>query len=83
MGLAILVLGLAVFIGPHVLVSLRDARAHIIERVGLGAYKGLFSVVSVAGIALIAYGFSWYRATGWIEVWQPPAFMRHVTIALM
>ena len=83
MGLAILVLGLAVFLGPHVLVSQRDARARIIRQVGEGPYKGLFSVVSVIGIALIAYGFSWYRATGWIEVWHPPTFMRHVTIPLM
>jgi uncharacterized membrane protein len=83
MGLAILVLGLAVFIGPHVLVSLRDSRAYLVGRLGLGPYKGLFSLVSILGIVLIAYGFARYRATGWIEVWHPPGFMRHVTLVLM
>ncbi|HLN09055.1 MAG TPA: NnrU family protein [Xanthobacteraceae bacterium] len=83
MGLAVLVLGLVVFIGPHVLVSLRDTRALIVKRLGQGAYKGLFAIASIVGIALIAYGFSEYRATGWIQVWNPPRFMRHVTVALM
>ncbi len=83
MGLAVLVLGLVVFIGPHVLVSLRDTRALIVKRLGQGAYKGLFAIASIVGIALIAYGFSEYRATGWIQVWNPPGFMRHVTVALM
>src|ERR1700674_331217 len=83
MGLAVLVLGLAVFIGPHVLVSLRDTRARIVARLGEGAYKGLFSLVSIVGIVLIAYGFAGYRAGGLIDIWHPPTFMRHVTVALM
>jgi uncharacterized membrane protein len=29
------------------------------------------------------WGFADYRATGWIDVWHPPAFMRHVTVGLM
>lgn len=83
MGLAILVLGLVVFVSPHVLVSRRKTRARIIARLGLGPYKGLFSLVSILGIALIAYGFAQYRATGWVQIWHPPGFMRHVTVALM
>src|SRR6266571_1358720 len=42
---------------------------------------GLF--ILVLGILLIGYGFALYRATGWIDVWQPPAWTRHVTVALM
>jgi uncharacterized membrane protein len=79
MGLAIMILGLAVFIGAHVLVALREQRAGVIARLGEGTYKGLFSLVSVIGIVLIAVGFARYRAAGIIDVWYPPSWMRHVT----
>jgi uncharacterized membrane protein len=83
MGLAILILGLAVFLGVHVLVTCRAQRASVIARMGEGAYKGLFSVASLIGIILIAFGFARYRATGWIDVWNPPTWTRHVTVALV
>ena len=62
MGLVILILGLAVFIGAHVFVTQRDARAAAIVRLGEGPYKGLFSLVSLIGIVLIVWGFARYRA---------------------
>jgi uncharacterized membrane protein len=83
MGLAILILGLATFIGSHVFVSLRDERAKLIVRFGELPYKGLFSLVSVLGLVLIVYGFALYRRTGLIPVWYPPDFLRHVSEALM
>jgi uncharacterized membrane protein len=43
----------------------------------------MFALTSVAGVVLIAWGFALYRRTGWIDVWYPPAFMRHITIGLM
>jgi uncharacterized membrane protein len=83
MGLAIMILGLAVFIGAHGFVTYRDRRAALIARIGEGAYKGLFSLVSIAGVLLIAWGFARYRATGWVDVWYPPAWTRHITVTLM
>src|SRR5881296_3031966 len=50
MGLAILILGLAIFIAPHVLVSLREERAKLIVRFGERPYKGLISLVAAAYI---------------------------------
>jgi len=82
MGLAILILGLAVFLATHVFVTFRDARAALIARLGLG-YRALFALVSIAGLALIIYGYGDYRSHGLIPVWTPPAFMRHITIGLM
>jgi uncharacterized membrane protein len=82
-GLAILVLGLAVFIGGHALTMARGARAACVERIGEAPYKIVYSLVSLVGIVLIVWGYSRYRAAGLIEVWQPPAFMRHVTVALV
>ena len=83
MGLGILILGLAVFLATHVFVSFREARANIIERVGLSLYRSLFAIVSLAGLALIVWGYAQYRAHGLIQLWSPPAFMRHITIGLV
>ncbi|HEX7792135.1 MAG TPA: NnrU family protein [Afipia sp.] len=83
MGLLILIAGLALFLGVHTLTTLRGARAAAIARLGEGGYKIVYALVSVAGIALAAWGFSLYRATGWINVWYPPIAMRHIALALM
>ena len=78
-----LVVGLIVFIGAHVFVTMRAQRAAVIARIGEGPYKGLMALVSLVGIILISYGFGAYRASGYIVVWEPPAWTRHVTVALM
>jgi len=83
MGLAIMILGLVVFLGGHVFITMRGHRAAAIARFGEGRYKGLFSLAAVIGIVLIGYGFAYYRATGWIDIWIPPSWTRHVTDALV
>lgn len=83
MGLGILVLGLAVFLATHVFVSFREARAGVIERVGLPLYRGLFAIVSLVGLALIIWGYAQYRTHDLTQVWSPPTFMRHITIGLV
>jgi uncharacterized membrane protein len=83
MGLAIMILGLAVFIGGHAFVTFRAQRAAAVARMGELPYKGIFSLVALAGIILISYGFSQYRGAGLIELWHPPAWTRHLTVALM
>jgi uncharacterized membrane protein len=82
MGLAVLILGLVVFLGAHLFVTRRDARASAIARLG-NAYRLLFALVSAIGLILIIWGYGLYRQTGWIDIWSPPAFMRHITIGLM
>jgi uncharacterized membrane protein len=83
MGLAIEILGLVVFLGAHVFVSMRGEREALIGRLGRGPYLGLFSLVSIVGLVLIGYGFALYRAEGFISVWYPPAWTRHIVEALM
>ncbi|MHC2335095.1 NnrU family protein [Bradyrhizobium sp. USDA 4454] len=83
MGLLVMILGLVLFLGIHVLTSLRDLRAGIVTAMGEGAYKGVYSLVSFAGLALIIWGFGHYRATGWIDVWTPPTAFKHIAVALM
>src|SRR5690348_14682004 len=83
MGLTIMVAGLVLFLGIHLVTTRRDLRARLIASWGEGPYKIGFSLVSAIGLALIVWGFATYRATGWIDVWSPPRMMRHITEALM
>jgi uncharacterized membrane protein len=83
MGLLVLVLGLGVFFGTHALTAFRAQREEIIERVGLGTYKAVYSLVSLIGLVLIGHGYALYRASGYIDIWYPPAWTRHVTVLLM
>lgn len=79
----VLILGLIVLLGGHTLTTLREIRTRLVERLGLGPYKGLHSLVAIVGFALIVWGFSRYRAEGLITIWTPPAWTRHLTILLM
>jgi uncharacterized membrane protein len=82
-GLAEEILGLVVFLAAHVFVTMRDRRAALVARIGEWPYRGLFSVVAIVGILLIAYGFAAYRAAGMIYLWYPPAWTRHIVVVLM
>ena len=79
----LLILGLVLLLGAHTFTTRRAARAAAVERLGEGPYKGLYSLVSLLGLALIVYGFRTYREAGYIQVWDPPTGMRHLTLLLM
>ncbi|MGZ5827647.1 MAG: NnrU family protein [Xanthobacteraceae bacterium] len=83
MGLDVLIAGLAVFLGVHLFITRRSARANLIARLGEGPYKGLFSLVSLAGFVLIIVGFGLYRRTGWIDIWTPPSWTRYLATPLV
>jgi uncharacterized membrane protein len=83
MGLAFEILGLAIFLGAHVFVTMRDRRAALIAKIGEWPYRALFALVSIVGVVLAGYGFAEYRAAGPIMVWHPPAWTRHIVVALM
>ena len=80
--MALLILGLVVFLGTHAFTMARERRAALVARLGEGPYKGLYSVLSLLGIVLIAYGFGQYRAGDWINVWYPPVWTRHLALTL-
>ena len=83
MGLIILVFGLIAFLGAHLFVTCRTQRSAVIARIGERPYKGIMALISLIGIILIGYGFAKYRAAGYIVVWEPPSWTRHVTVALL
>lgn len=83
MGLFLLILGLVVFVGGHLVTAARGLRAHLIGRLGQGGYRGLYSLVALVGLVLMVYGFGRYRAEGWIDIWYPPLALRHLSHLLI
>jgi uncharacterized membrane protein len=83
MGLLVMILGLVLFLGVHTLTTQRELRARVIALLGEGGYKIGYALLSVVGLALIAWGFGHYRATEWIDIWYPPKALKHFTVALM
>lgn len=78
-----LVIGLVLFIGMHLLPAVQPAkRESLAEKLGAGAWKGLFSLVSVIGLYLIATGYGAARMEP-VWIWHPPMFLSHVTGLLM
>jgi uncharacterized membrane protein len=81
--MVLLIAGLIVFLGVHTLTTIRGSRAQLIGRLGEGGYKGLYSLVSAAGLVLIVWGFGRYRSGGYIPLWDPPGWLHPVTLVLM
>ena len=78
-----LVIGLALFLGVHS-VSIVNAtwRDSVVARIGKGPWQGLYSLVAVAGLALIVYGYGVARQTP-VLLYVPPLWLRHLTLVLM
>lgn len=83
MGLVLMILGLVLFLGAHILTTQRKLRGRLVASMGEGPYKGVYSLVSLAGLVLIVWGFGHYRATEWVQVWNPPTALKHLNVALM
>ena len=75
-----LIAGLALFLGIHVFSSMRSARERLIARLGEGPYKGIYSLLSLAGFGLIVAGMG--KAPS-IPLWDPPLWGRHAAIWFM
>lgn len=78
----LLILGLVIFLGVHSLrifaAPWRDATR---ARLGEGAWKGLYSLVSLAGFVAICWGYGLARQAP-VTLWVPPLGMRHAASLL-
>ncbi|WP_428697333.1 NnrU family protein [Stappia sp.] len=81
--MTLLVLGLVAFLGVHMLPILTSVRTRLRTRLGENGYKGLFTVLSIAGFVLLIYGYGVARSQGPAILYDPPLWMRHVTLLLM
>jgi uncharacterized membrane protein len=76
--MTILILGLLVFLGVHsTRIIADDWRTAQSKRLGEGAWKGIYSLLSLAGFGLIIWGFGLARQQP-VVIWTPPLGMRHV-----
>jgi len=77
-----LVLGLILFLGMHsVRIVADDWRSQMIDRIGLGAWKALYSLVSLLGLVLIVWGYGLARHNP-VTLWVPPVGMAHAASLL-
>jgi uncharacterized membrane protein len=79
----ILIVGLTLFLGVHSVRMLAGPwRAQVIARRGENTFKGVYTLLSLAGFALLIWGYGAARATP-VELWNPPAWTRHPAALLM
>ncbi|MFO1301364.1 MAG: NnrU family protein [Burkholderiaceae bacterium] len=75
--MTVLILGLILFLGTHSIRIVSDAwRGARVAAMGEGAWKGVYSLVSLAGLALVVWGFGLARAAP-VDLWHPPVWARH------
>lgn len=81
--MAMLILGLVLFLGVHSTRIVADGwRSDMMARMGPGGWKGLYSVVSIAGFVLIVWGYGLARQSP-VVLWTPPRGMNHLAALLM
>lgn len=79
--MTLLILGILLFLGVHLLrVVAPGFRLSMIEKFGENGWKGLYSILSLATLVLLIWG---YANAPVINLWFPPAGMSHLTTTLM
>ena len=81
--MALLIAGLILFLGPHSIRIFADGwRTKIIDDKGKKTWKIIYSLVSLAGLILVVYGFGESRANP-VFLWNPPVWTRHAAALLV
>lgn len=86
MFMTLLILGLVLFFVPHLMSVLAPgARESLKGGLSDKAFKGIYALVSWAGLILIIWGFyqGWYGGGGDQQVYTPPTWGRHITMLLV
>ena len=73
-------LGIILFFGLHIMPSVLNVRANLIARMGEKPYKGVYALLSLAGIVLMAMG---YGNVDYVELWPTPTGANHLAMAVM
>jgi uncharacterized membrane protein len=82
MGLTYLVAGLLLFLGVHsTRVFANDLRKKTLARIGEKPFKGFYTLLSLAGFALLIWGYGQARQQG-VMLWNPPTATRHIAALL-
>jgi uncharacterized membrane protein len=81
----LLVLGLILFFAIHLVPTIPDMRHNLALRFGENAYKAAFSLLSLAGFALIVLGYHKLQLNPGknIVLFETPEWTRHIAFLLM
>lgn len=78
-----LIVGLVVFLGVHSIgIFASDWRDRTVKRMGGGPWRGLYSLVSIAGFVVLIWGYGVARQDP-IVLYTPPVWTRHLAALLM
>jgi uncharacterized membrane protein len=78
-----LIPGLIIFLGVHsVRIFAESWRMRTIARVGENKWKGVYSLISIGGFALLVWGYGQARLES-VVLYDPPLFTRHIAGLLM
>lgn len=78
-----LIAGIVIFLGMHsVSIVSYPWRDRMVARLGAGAWRAIYSLVSLAGLALIVYGYGLARAAP-VILYVPPLWVRDTMVMLM
>lgn len=81
--MALLILGLVLFLGSHSLSIFNAAwRDRTVARLGILTWQGLYSVVAIVGLVLIVHGYGLTRENPLI-LYQTPVWLRYISLALL
>ncbi|WP_417547945.1 NnrU family protein [Marinobacter segnicrescens] len=81
--MGILVLGLIIFLGIHSLSIVNEPlRNRMVQSMGEGAFKGIYSVIALVGLVLIFWGYGAARLDP-VLLYSPPAWLRHLAMLLL
>jgi uncharacterized membrane protein len=78
--MSLLFLGIAIFFGIHLVPSFVDFRSRLIDRIGAGAYKGVYSIIALIGLILIGQGMS---KAEYQPIWEPPFWGGVIAVVVM
>ena len=81
----VLVVGLILFLGVHLVPTSPELRDGLKERIGEVPYKVIFSLLSLIGFVVIVLGFHKLQLHPGKNpvLWDPPTWTRHIAVALM
>lgn len=81
--MTVLILGLIIFLGVHSLSIFAEPwRNSMVERLGEGAFKGVYSLVALVGLVLVIWGYGLARLEP-VVLYTPHVWMRHLAMVLL
>lgn len=75
-----LIIGMAIFVGIHLLPAAPTVRLALIRKIGENGYKGIYSLLALVGLGMIIYGKA---IASYDALWYPPVWSRHLVWAVM